>query len=93
MITVLIPAYRPDEKLIGLLQQIKEKGYDILVVDDGSGPEFRDIFRRAEGYGKVISYEENKGKGHALKTGFSYLKDRLRRNDIVVTADATVSIP
>ena len=30
MITVLIPAYRPDEKLIGLLQQIKEKGYDIL---------------------------------------------------------------
>lgn len=88
MITVLIPAYRPDEKLIGLLQQIKEKGYDILVVDDGSGPQFKDIFRRAEDYGKVISYEENKGKGHALKIGFSYLKDRIRRNDIVVTADA-----
>ena len=32
MITVLIPAYRPDEKLIGLLQQIKEKGYDIIYI-------------------------------------------------------------
>ena len=36
----LIPAYEPDVKILGLTDELREKGFDIVVVDDGSGPEY-----------------------------------------------------
>ena len=41
----LIPAYEPDVKILGLTDELREKGFDIVVVDDGSGPEYEQIFR------------------------------------------------
>ena len=35
----LIPAYEPDEKIKGLADELPEKGFDIVIVDDGSGPD------------------------------------------------------
>ena len=40
----LIPAYEPDVKILGLTDELREKGFDIVVVDDGSGPEYERIF-------------------------------------------------
>ena len=40
----LIPAYEPERKVIGLAADLKERGIDIVAVDDGSGPEYKDIF-------------------------------------------------
>ena len=37
----LIPAYEPDMKILGLTEELREKGFDIVVVDDGSGPGLR----------------------------------------------------
>ena len=34
---VVIPAYKPDEALISLAQRVRELGYELLTVDDGSG--------------------------------------------------------
>ena len=35
--TIIIPAYQPDEKLISLIQELTEYGFDdIVVVNDGS---------------------------------------------------------
>ena len=46
-VSVIIPAYRPDQKLIGTLEGLCQAGFtDILVVDDGSGPEFAPIFEQ-----------------------------------------------
>ena len=35
----LIPAYEPDVKILGLTDELREKGFDIVVVDDGSRTE------------------------------------------------------
>ena len=44
-IPIIIPSYEPDEKLIGLLKQLKEAGFkNIVVVDDGSGAEYMHFF-------------------------------------------------
>ena len=40
----LIPAYEPDEKIKGLADELMEKGFDIVIVDDGSGPDFAELF-------------------------------------------------
>ena len=87
--TVLIPAYEPNAKLLGLILELQEKtAYEILVVDDGSGENYREIFEKAEMLGcTVLHHEKNLGKGAALKTGFlRLLLDEVP--DDVVCADS-----
>jgi exopolysaccharide biosynthesis protein len=40
----LIPAYEPDGRILGLAAELRSRGFDIVVVDDGSGPDYREIF-------------------------------------------------
>ena len=83
-VTVLIPAYNPDEKLLALLPKLKERFSRIVIVDDGSVTG-REIFPQAEKYvEKILVHERNRGKGAALKTGFAYIGDSAD----VITADA-----
>ena len=91
---VLIPAYQPDVRLPRLILELHraDSSMRIVVVDDGSGEQYRDIFEASHTAGAhVISYERNRGKGYALRTGFSYIHEQaqaLGLNDCVVTADA-----
>ena len=64
-VTVLIPAYNPDGKLLALLSQLKERFPRIVLVDDGSVTG-REIFPQAEKYvEKILVHERNRGKGAA----------------------------
>ena len=81
----LIPAYEPDEKLIKLVDELKKNDYKIVVVDDGSGKDYQDIFNKCKT--KVITYPNNQGKGHALKEGLKYIKETYD-NYYVVTMDS-----
>ncbi|MBQ3864600.1 MAG: bifunctional glycosyltransferase family 2/GtrA family protein [Clostridia bacterium] len=73
---VLIPAYKPDEKMITLLHQLAEYPFPaIVLVDDGSGEEFAEVFRQALAVSdkvQLVSHAVNLGKGAALKTGINY---------------------
>ena len=74
-LTVLIPAYNPDEKLLALLPKLKERFSHVVLVDDGSVTG-KDIFEKAKPYvDALLVHERNRGKGAALKTGFSHLGD------------------
>ena len=84
----LIPAYKPEELMLELLPKVKKANFEIVIVDDGSGEEFAERFQIASEYGKVISYMPNRGKGHAMKTGFEYIRDNFPEDSIVVTIDA-----
>ncbi len=62
----------------------------VIVVDDGSGPGYAELFARAERVPGVVllRHEANRGKGAALKTGFRYVLDRCPWASGVVTIDA-----
>lgn len=63
---VLIPAYKPDESLVRLAQQITELDAhaEILVVDDGSGSTYVPIFTELAIRGvTIIAHPANRGKG------------------------------
>ena len=81
---VLIPAYEPDHRLVGLVDELHDAGQRVVVVDDGSGPAYAAVFEavRRRG-GTVLTHPVNRGKGAALKTGFQYAG-----GDDVVCADA-----
>ena len=93
-IITIIPAYEPDERLIDLLKDIVAKDAGtVVMVDDGSGPEYKDIFDKAcETIGEqgiLLTHEVNKGKGRALKTAFSYILENMGDDLVgVVTADS-----
>ena len=89
-IVLLIPAYKPDEKLLKLLCEVSQSPYEqIIVVDDGSGDAYASIFAGAREIANVtvLSYMDNKGKGGALKHGFAYIAANFAACN-VVTADA-----
>lgn len=83
----LIPSYEPDYRLIDLIKELKYYNFDIVVVDDGSGEKYKKIFDNIKPFITLIKYDENKGKGHALKTGLNYIKKNYS-NYIVVTMDS-----
>ena len=89
---VLIPAYQPDARLPRLILELHraDPSTKIVVVDDGSGQKFSDIFEAAATAGAhVISYENNRGKGYALREGFTWIRDVAGDlSECVVTADA-----
>lgn len=90
-ISVIIPAYKPDEKLIKLLNELINIGFtDILVVDDGSGEAFVSIFEKVQAMEActLLVHEVNKGKGMALKTAMGYFAEHREGYAGVVTADA-----
>jgi glycosyltransferase involved in cell wall biosynthesis len=88
---VIVPAYRPGESLLQLIGALAEKPIPaIVLVDDGSGPDYREIFRRAGESPKVrlVRHAVNLGKGAALKTGINYALCAFPGLQGVVTADA-----
>jgi glycosyltransferase involved in cell wall biosynthesis len=84
----LIPAYKPDKMMIDLLNRLSENGFEIVVVNDGSGSNYDSLFKEAEAFAHVISHKENKGKGAALKTGLEYINAHFEAPFVIVTADA-----
>ena len=84
---VLLPSYQPEETLVNLSRGLSLEGFKILVVDDGSGPKYKDIFEACKQYATVIGYEKNQGKGYALKHGFKYCLENLKDFNYVITAD------
>lgn len=85
---VLIPAYKPDKELVNLAVGLKEKGFKIVVVNDGSGKEYDNIFEEISSFCDIVAHETNKGKGRALKTGIEYIMDNLSDHSYFITADA-----
>lgn len=88
---ILIPAYKPDWRLIELVNALSATPEQVIViVDDGSGSEYREIFAELDFmYGcHIVTHEENRGKGTALKTGIRYALLMQSNNAGIVTADA-----
>ena len=87
-IIILIPSYEPDIKLINLVNKLSNENMDIILIDDGSGSSYKEIFDKCKEYAIVISYEINKGKGYALKTGLKYIRDNFKEPYTIVTMDS-----
>lgn len=76
MLYLVIPAFEPDQRLVELLVSLKNyQSIQIIVVNDGSGKEYDQLFEKVNLYATVLTHKENLGKGAALKTAFKYIKN------------------
>ncbi|MGA2273615.1 MAG: bifunctional glycosyltransferase family 2/GtrA family protein [Bryobacteraceae bacterium] len=89
---VLIPAYKPADSLVPIVAELAASPClrAVVVIDDGSGPEFSGIFAQLSRIGGVslLAHVVNLGKGAALKTGLNYAACTFPESVGVVTADA-----
>ncbi len=84
-VLVLIPAYNEGKVLSSVIKSVQKEGWKhILVVDDGSTDNTYKEAKQAKA--TVLRLAINRGKGAAVKTGFSAAKKL--GVDIVVTIDA-----
>ncbi|WP_035775308.1 glycosyltransferase [Butyrivibrio sp. VCB2001] len=91
IIPIVIPAYEPDDRLIGLMDNLVSAGLStIVVVNDGSDKEtYGHIFDEVKNKGAIVlEHEVNRGKGRALKTAFEYCLGEFEDMLGVITADS-----
>ena len=99
LLSIIIPAYNEAERLGASLETITaylEKEYpqaEIIVVDDGSSDDTAKIAeqvlaQKPEIASRVIRYEQNRGKGYAVRTGLL-----AARGEIALFSDADLSTP
>ena len=86
-LSIVIPCYNESASILSLIEAVKNspvKSREIIIVDDGSTDGTRDILGAFEDPEvKIIFHHKNKGKGAALRTGFS-----AATGDICIVQDA-----
>ncbi len=83
-ICALIPSYNESRTIGPLVERVKAKGLDVVVVDDGSIDRTAEIAEQAGAY--VLKHRRNLGKGASLKEGFRYILNK--DYNAVITMDA-----
>lgn len=85
---VIIPAYKPDEGLVDLTRQVCDRGWHLIVVNDGSGAAYDEIFEKLDPRTTILVHKVNLGKGAGIKTGLSHIADTVAADG----QEATVGI-
>ena len=83
----LVPSYEPDFNLLDVAKELLENDFNVVVVNDGSGENYNEVFGKLPKEVHYLSYETNGGKGYALKYGMKYIKDNFE-DCVVVTMDS-----
>lgn len=98
-LSIVVPAYNESARIVPSLEKIlayiRERKFDaeLIVVDDGSSDDTAEVARAVAAdfsdiETNVIRNEQNRGKGHAVKTGLL-----ATRSDIALFSDADLSTP
>lgn len=88
-IVIIIPAYKPHKEIMqGFIERLQNHFKKIVVVNDGSGEEYKEFFKTIEQQGiQVLKHNINLGKGRAIKTAFNFCLNTYQNIKGTVTAD------
>lgn len=87
-LSIVIPVYNEEKTLLDILEKVENVNIgniekEIILVDDYSTDGTRKILKSLENKYKIIYHCINKGKGGAIRTGFS-----VSTGDIIIVQDA-----
>lgn len=85
----VIPTYDNPATIVGVVEGVRHHLADVIVVDDGSGPDARSIIEAlaARGEATVVHLPRNGGKGAAVKAGLTEAARRGFTHALQVDAD------
>lgn len=74
-ICVLIPTYNNMQHLGHVIDQVLSYTHNLIVVNDGSTDGTANYIQKNQPLVKLLTYNQNQGKGIALQKGFRYAQD------------------
>ena len=81
-LSIIIPVYNERDTLHTVISQVEAVDYakEIILIDDYSTDGTRDLLKEYEGREnfQVFYHDHNKGKGSALRTGFSKINGDMK---------------
>lgn len=83
---VIIPTYNNSKTIRTVIEEVLSITEDLIVVNDGSTDETLYILSEFS-QPEIVSYETNKGKGHALQCGFKKAIELGYRHAITIDSD------
>lgn len=84
---VVIPTYNNDGTLTNVIDDVLKYTTSVIVVNDGSTDRTAEILNGYDGEITLVSYLVNRGKGFALKRGFSKAKELGYQGVITIDSD------
>lgn len=84
---VVIPVYEPEACFENLVYETWRRGHTVLVVNDGSSAEYKELFDRLSIWATILHHEQNRGKGAAIKTALTYVQEYLKGFDVIGVMD------
>lgn len=74
-LAIVIPAYRPPDRLLDLARQLAQSFAHVVIVDDGSGADFGEVFARAAQLPavEILRHATHLGPGAAIRTGINHV--------------------
>lgn len=93
-ICTIVPAYNEVKTIGYLVEELKKRNFDVLVIDDGSKDATGNIAKEKGAI--VITNQKNIGKGASLRRGFDYVINKDYDGFIVMDGDGqhdTENIP
>jgi len=86
-ITIIVPVYNEEGTIIQVINELNERGYDIIIVDDGSTDSTPYLLQKFKDDNiKIYRHVINRGLGAALKTGIEAALSK--KASYIVTFDA-----
>lgn len=85
---VIIPAFQPEHSLAMIIDRLNGRVSHIVVVNDGSTGDKKEIFNSIHEKAIVIHHEKNLGKGAAIKSGIRYIHENIADCDVIGVMDA-----
>src|SRR6266571_9014890 len=94
LLSIVVPAYKQEETIVKNIRDIEQAlidngyQYEIIIVVDGIVDDtYKRVKKSKSKRVKVIVYEKNQGKGHAIRYGMMHAK-----GDIIGFLDAGMDI-
>jgi len=85
-VCVVIPSFNNAETVVAVVEGVKHYCRKVIVVNDGSTDDTEVLLRDMEGI-TLVSYPKNRGKGFALKTGFTLARELGYRYAVTIDSD------
>jgi len=94
-LSIIIPMFNEEEVIVETIKSVASEleslnlNWEIILVNDGSTDNTLDLCRRASSGDdrvKIVSYSPNRGRGYALRQGFSAIS-----GEIVISIDADLT--
>jgi glycosyltransferase involved in cell wall biosynthesis len=94
-LSIIMPAFNEQDSISAAIEEIQSRfrdetiDYEVIIVDDGSTDETRQIAEKFQDGSrvKVVGYQENQGKGHAVRYGAEFA-----RGEFLVFLDSDLEI-